>query len=254
MPSAPTRSPNGVATQQGGTLFGNYSFPFPFDQTGTIGIDFVQASDYVASDWVVTTTSGSSAVTAGNGGILVQTTAASSSDIQFNALTPAPFVITAGYPAWFGIRCKSADIVDPSFMFGLVAVGSGAAMTSTDGIYFTKAAGASVLVLNISNSSTTTTVACPGTLVNNTFFTAGFYYDGNSNGQIAAFNTAGNTEPNLSAKAYKAVGGYRVGWTNTLTNLPTAALTLGFGVKADASSARTLTTDWIFAAVDSSRN
>jgi hypothetical protein len=252
MPSAPTHSPNGLSTQQSKTLFGNLPVPFKMAQTCYFENDFVKGTDYTAADWTTTTTSGSNALTAGNGGWVLLTSAASTNDIQHMAATPAPFLLTQGYPFWFGMRFKSADIVDPAFIMGLEVVGG--TFTPTAGVYLTKAAAGTSLNLVMRNASTSTTTVVPGTLANGTFYTAGFYYNGNSNGEITGFCTAGNQEPNLASKAYASVGGYAVGRSADMTNFPTVALTPAFGVKADTTVARTLTVDWIIAAVASSRN
>ena len=244
--------PHGISNNQQFTLFGDFPTPFPSNYAALFFLDFIKGTDYTAADWTVTATTGTTALTAGNGGWLLQTTAASQNDIQHNQLTPAPFAITAGYPAWFAMRFKSADIVDPSHIFGLEVAGG--SFTPTDGVYFTKAAGASTLNLVIRGSSTSTTVAVPGTLANATFYTVGWYYDGNAIPTIYAFNTAGNTYPNAASGALKSVGGYEVTSTQTMTNLPTAALSPAFGVKADTSSARTLTIDWVMAGVGQQRN
>lgn len=242
--------PGGWATQLSDTLFGDLAVQMP---AGPIPSYFNDFFTYAAGDWTVTTSTGSSALVAAQGGTIVLTTAASNSDIQANWLNPAPFVITAGYPAWFGIRFAISSLT-PACGFGLCPTNSAAA--PINGIYLTKAAAASALVLNVEKASTNTTLTIPGTLVAATTYTVGWYYNGDpQNGAIKVFSTVNNTQPNIGAQVPPAVGGFAVSSQTTLTNLPIVGLAPGFWIKNGASdaAAHTLTIDWVEAAVMGSR-
>lgn len=248
----PTRYQSGVATSPREYLYGNYPAPTP----PRIYEYFNDFSVYAAADWTVTSTStGTSALAAGNGGLLVQTTAASNNDIQANQLTVTSFAFAGGQQVWFNINVALSDATASLFLAGLA--NDFATMAPTDGVYFSKAAASTTLNLILRKSSTSTTIAI-GTMANATSYSLGFYYNGNPNATLFAYSSIGLASNVAYGQPYypggiivAAAGATPAGFsapTNPLTNLPTAALTMGFGVKAGAAAIKTSTVDYVLAA------
>lgn len=225
----PTRFPNGISTAKLNTNLGNLPVPDPTEVFG----DFNDFITYAAGDWTVTATTGTSALQAGAGGQILQTSAATASDIQHNLRNPGNFSFTSANQVWGYFRFQLADATGPALIMGLQA--GGTAFAPTDGLYFTKAAGATTVTMNIRKSSTSTTITNIATLANSTFVELGYYYNGKDT-------------------VYVFVNETLVAATTTLTNLPTATtLALGFGVQQGGTGAKTMVTDFVYASTDGSR-
>jgi len=225
----PVRYPKGISNQPSFSPLGDFPIPSPLAAHIYIN-DF---DDYHAGEWTVTTTTGTTARLAFNGGALIQTTAATLNDIQSNVKNPASFTPVAGH--------------DCTLQVGLQT--GGTFLAPTDGIYFTKAAAATSVNLVIRAASVSTTVPIPTfAFANATNAMLAFYYDGK---QITAWASNSpstgvpvtNPGTTNSPSVYTATTG-----TQTLTNLPTANLSIGFGLSAGSAAARTMTTDYILAA------
>ena len=239
----PVRFTKGVSNQPSFSPLGDFPIPSPLAAHIYIN-DF---DDYHAGEWTVTTTTGTTARLAFNGGALIQTTAATLNDIQSNVKNPASFTPVAGQGVWFMWRGQLANASDCTFQVGLQT--GGTFLAPTDGIYFTKAAAATSVNLVIRAASVSTTVPIPTfAFANATNAMLAFYYDGK---QITAWASNSpstgvpvtNPGTTNSPSVYTATTG-----TQTLTNLPTANLSIGFGLSAGSANARTMTTDYILAA------
>jgi Ice-binding-like len=174
--------------------------------------------------------------------------------VGYNAFnfTPATASVN-GLQTWFEARVKlDATVANPDYILGLTkGPFSTTYADATDGVYFTKATGASLWSFNLKSAATgnTTTVTIPNTLpVNGATVDLAYYFDGKGMFFIY-FNkvcvaTYGNNPSSLSG----SLG-------SLLTNLPgptvLLAPTLG---NAYHTAPATLLVDCILAAVDTTRN
>ncbi len=242
----PTRFIHGVNNLPPSHPLANIPLPFPLYNQNYFN-DF---NTYAAGDWTVTASTGSSALAAGNGGLIVQTTSNTPTDIQHNLKNPAAFAITAGQEAWFVWRGKVDTVNNSSWQIGLQA--GGTALAPTDGIYFTKAAAATTVVLNVRKSSTSSTVSMGSGLVlaDNTYVVLAWYYNPRNGGSVTAF--AGTS---TDADFFNSISAYysSIQSITDMTNLPTVNLAVSFGLRTDSANTRALTTDYIGAAVNLTR-
>jgi hypothetical protein len=241
--SPPARFPSGTSTSPIGYLFGNYPFRTPF-RLNEFYTDF---NTYNASDWTVTAgSSGTAALIDANGGALALTTALTNNDIQGIQLVKKSFAFTANSQVWFSINVSLTHATEPAFMAGLGS--SFTALTPTDGVYFSKAAGSATLNCVIRAASTSTTLTV-GTMVDATNYTFGYYYDGKPLPTLSVFSTIPYAGSNTALAPTYFTGGEAIvatassvpGATNTLANLPpgTTLLTAGASVKAGAAATYT---------------
>lgn len=240
--AAPTRFPNGISTQAVGTQLGMYPLPDPTE----VAEDFEDFFQYVAGDWTVTntTTHQTIGLVAGANG-LVSTVGGGTSvtndigAIQANPLNfniPVNSVSSSLPPtnqAWFYCAFKATNAANDLLLIGNAS--SIATLAPTDGIYFTKAAGASTIQFVVRKSSAslaataystgTTTVA---TLTSGTFIELGWYYDGKGNIDVFV---------NEAKVCSVDVG---VGSGTVAATFPQAVnLGMGFGCKAAATAPTT---------------
>jgi hypothetical protein len=258
MPLVPQRARNGINTgSRPGDLFGDYQWPAPIDQY-EYRTDF---STYAAGDWTVATTNSStSALTAGNGGLLIQTTGATSTNYHSNYLASTSFAFTPGYRTWFWINVKLSDVATHClWQAGLVDTLSTNAVP-THGVYFSKPDASAAVTLVLNKNTTKTTIAV-GTMVIATAHTLGYYYDGKQTPTLYIYssigmtaNTAFGLDPVYGGRPVVAAGVNAVSG-NLLTNLPltTTGLTVGFGLTAGESVAKTATYDYVGAAMQVAR-
>src|SRR6266576_815825 len=131
--SPPLRYPSGGSTSPDHYALGNYTFRTPM----RLNEYFSDFNTYAAGDWTVTAVGGgSSALSDANGGKLVVTSGASLNDIQGNQLTKKTFAFTTGSQVWFSINVALTNATNGAFMAGLG--NTFAALTPTDGVYFSK--------------------------------------------------------------------------------------------------------------------
>lgn len=226
---ATTNLIDGVTNVATTTALGSYIMPDP-TSAHTWFDDF---DDYVAAEWTITETgTGTRAVGNLDGGILVITNGAVDNDANFlqwsgstNAATVETWKFESEKPLWFKARFKLSDVVESDFVMGLQITDT-TPLAVTDGLYFLKADGSATLNLLATLNSTSTTTAV-GTLVNDTYVTVGFYYDGGS--KIDVF-----------------LNDVRVG-SSVTTNLVTdEELTISFGIQNGEAVAKVLSVDYIF--------
>ena len=235
-------------------LLANYPNPMPMVSPDDFD-DFM--GTYTAADWTIQQTgAGTTADTAGNGGLILQTTTATGSDQQANVRPTAKFAFIAGNQFWFAanFQCSVANLSQVTLGVMDTLVG----LAPTDGVYFDKPSGATVLNLVIRKAGTSTTIPIYSSFAAATSYAVGFYYDGRGDPSLYAFCSANLTAPLAFGPRVPFPGGSNCATANAagpnlLTNLPTVNLKPGFGVKTGAAAAITMTTDYIFTATDAVR-
>lgn len=236
--SPPVRYPSGVSTSAPNYVYSN----FPEATPPRLNEYFTDFNNYVAGDWTVTTAgAGTTALSDGNGGLLTVTTDAGGTAVQGNELVAKSFKFTSGSQMWFSINVNfGANATQNAFMAGVS--NTFAALTPTDGVYFSKAAASTTMQAIVRGSSTSTTMTV-GTVAVNTPYTFSFYYDGKPTPTLYFYSTIGLTTPTAFGAPYYtggnqavAVASSEAGATNTLANLPTADLRGGFALKSGAAT------------------
>lgn len=183
MAGAPVRYPSGVTNEDVRHTLGNFTQPNP-NRSVIYSNDFFT---YLASDWtVVAGGAGSSvAIQAGKGGLIRNTCATSGSEcLSGNAafnFQPATSVL-AGSQTWFTTSVVlDATVANPDYAIGLMKGTLSTVNSATDGVYFTKATGATVWSLVIkATAGSTTTIALPASTVPTAsqVVNLGFYFNG----------------------------------------------------------------------------
>jgi hypothetical protein len=244
----PVRTPAGATSDQvwqplADCGAGNPAFYHTF-------FDDMDSSLSVTGVWTQTKTSaGTIANLAGDGGLGLFTTNASTplaTDIASIQLGAANFSLTAGQKLFFETRFKTSDWTNAEFVFGLIQTTT-TPFTVTDGIYFQKLTGGTVLTLNSAVGSTITSVTVPAatqTFTNNTNLDFAFYL--NRQGDILAFcddflvgflpqsGTGIVSPPNAGAVA-------RI----TAPTLTAVNLNPTFAIRSGTASSKTATLDYI---------
>lgn len=232
IPSVTTNLQNGItnvldATQQ---TLGSLVFPDP-TRCHTWFDDF---DDYVAAEWTITETgSGTRAVGNIDGGVLVITNAGSDDDanyLQWSGATSATTVETWKWEAskslWFKCRMKVSDATQSDLLMGLQITDT-TPLDASDGFYFLKSDGSTTLNLLCTKNSTSTTLSA-GTVVSDTYFTCGFWWNPVLGEMVVYFNDT------------------PVSSTTTTTNFcDDEELTISFGIQNGDGNARALSLDYI---------
>ena len=194
---------------------------------------FDDFDDYVAAEWTITETgTGTRAVGNLDGGILVITNGASDDDANFlqrsgstNAATVETWKFVAGKELWLKARFKISDATESDFVLGLQITNT-TPLAVTDGVYFLKADGSTTLNLLVTKNSTSTTTAA-ATLVDDTYVTVGFVYNGSD--KIDVF-----------------VNDVRIATSVTTNLVDDEELTLSFGIQNGEAAAKVLSLDYLF--------
>ena len=188
---------------------------------------------YAAADWTITTTeagAGDATEAVGNlaGGVLVLTNDAADNDADFLQYTKETFKFVSGKVLRFQSRFKVSDATESDFVMGLQITDT-TPLAVTDGIYFRKDDGDALLDFVVIKDSTATTITGAHTMVNDTWVTVEFYYDG-SGSDIDVF-----------------IDGVSVG-AAALTNVPDdEELTISFGIQNGEAVAKVMSVDFIHA-------
>ena len=193
---------------------------------------------YNAADWVITTTEAGAgdateALTDINGGALLITNDAADNDNDFFQKVGECFRLSSGKRAFFKARFKTSDATQSDIVFGLQVTDT-SPLDVTDGIYFLKEDGAATVDLYCRKDATTGSNKADdiATLANDTFVELAWYYDG-------------------EGTVYYAVDGVVKGsMTASSSYLPDTELTVSFGIQNGEAVAKTLTVDYVFAALE----
>jgi len=230
--SSPTRFTSGVTTALPAANLGQFGLP---DATGwhTYFNDF---DTYTVADWTITTTeagsgSATEALADEDGGVLLITNDNADNDNDFFNKVGESFLMAAGKKAFFKARFKVSDATQSDFVIGLQITDT-TPLAVTDGIYFLKADGVATLDVYCQKDATTgqTSASAITTVVDATYMTVGWYYDGKGN---LAYYVNDVHLGTLDASA---------------TYLPDTELTVSFGIQNGEAVAKTMSIDYILAA------
>jgi hypothetical protein len=182
------------------------------------------------NQWTKTATgAATAALLAGANGLLKLTNTAGGTDVVWQQKLPAAVKLATGKRAWFKIGFQLSDATNTRCIVGLQNTNADPT-AATDGVYFDKASAGLTANFLVKASSTATTTSSVATLANATQIELGFVWDGVStifvyvNGTVVAQSVA--------------------------TNLPSANLTLTFGIKNANAVANTMTVDYIVCGSD----
>lgn len=221
-----TRFPNGLTNVGVDAPFADLKMPAP-----TLFHTYFEDFDYyVAGDWTVTETdSGATqALADGDGGLLLITNTAADNDLVSLQKKGESFLFESGKRLFFEARFKVNDATESDVVIGLQITDT-TPLDVTDGVFFIKADGAATVNLLVEKNNTATTTSSVATMVDDTFITLGFYYDG-------------------STQIQYSVNGTVLG-TSVTTNLPNdEALTVTMALQNGAAAAKTMTVDYVFVA------
>ena len=180
---SPTRFTYGVSTQPKGSFAGDYPLPDPFMTGGTKGKEvYTYANDFVDlgnnASRVIVGTNSTFALTDGVNGLGILTPGAGTTASAVHRAA-ASFQFIEGKKLWCVHRIKMSSVAGNTvFYFGLTKV-SGGTLATTDRLVFSKAAASTSLnLVSTVNNTATTLVTGAATVANDTFITAGYYYDG----------------------------------------------------------------------------
>lgn len=266
---SPTRLPAGSTTDPpyGPMAESGMGNPFFYHQFSD---DFDNALGS-AGLWTVSGAGGGTiAHTPGDGGLALFTTGNVATNFESMQLPAASFVLPqgslAGKKMFFITRLQLSDVTNSAFIAGLSNTSATPFTALTDGVYFSKASGGTVLNLLTVSASTVLTWAIPTAayaLANATNIDLGFYIDRYQNinvfvgSQLVGFipqsgTGAVNAATGVSllpvvGRALQIVGpgqvagGAQVGpWTVSSANLNVL-----FGVQTSAAAAKTMTVDFV---------
>ena len=183
----PVRFTSGFTQDASFQPLGQLGMPDPFFYADYAD-DFIH---YTPGDYTVTASGGTIAVssTGGNGGRILFTTGATATNFAAIQLTAASFQYVATKKLAYLCRIQLADVTLPVVMAGLIQ-NTVTPYTVTDGIYFTKAAGSTDIVVNVVTGSTVIgTTTLTGLLTNATDIDLGFTVDRLGNILIYAGNS-----------------------------------------------------------------
>ena len=208
--------------------------PYPSDQTFYMyHNDFFT---YNSGDWTITTTeagtgTASEAVTSSAGGALLLTNAAGDNDLDFLQLKGEAFKLSTSKKAYFSARFKVSDATQSDFVMGL-QITDATPLATTDGVFFIKDDGDTNLDFIVEKDSTSTDTTAIHTMEDDTFVTVTWFID-----------------PDASKVFYSVNNAAPVSVVNT--NLPDdEELTVSFGIQNGAAAAKTMTIDYVVAAVE----
>ncbi len=188
---------------------------------------------YAAGEWTVTETgSGTKALADAHGGVLGILTGASSGDLESYNKVGEGFLLAAGKRAWFSTRLKVSEATLTDVVMGLQVTDT-TPLDVTDGIYFLKATAGTSWSFIVRKDATTGSLATASvaTCVADTYMQLGWYYDGKT-------------------KLEYYINDVRSGTVDPTNYFPDTELTIGFGVKNGEAVAKTLSIDWIYAAME----
>lgn len=246
------RSPGGIAIPMFSDVgFGTLALDHPLG--GLLGIPapwlwhtyFNDFDDLAAfngitdtASWDVTTvgTTPTFALADGENGLGLITLSNTDNDHVFYQKKGESFLYTAGKPLLFAVRFKTVEVLQCDIVAGLMITDATPLATVTDGIWFQKDDGDALIDFHVAKDSAGTDTTSVATLVNNTFISLCFAYDGGT-------------------KIRYGVNGALVG-TVALTGAPdNEELAVTFGIQAgEGTNVKTMHIDYIFASAYTGRS
>lgn len=231
--STPTRFSHGIATDIREGPLGLFGMPDPTK----IAVFFDDFMTYASGDWTATITqagagNGSVALTDAAGGALLLTNDNADNDAIFVQKVGEAFLINSSKRAFFKTRFQVSNATESDVVIGLQITDT-TPLDVTDGIYFLKADGSTSVSLVCRKDATTGSTSAAGvaTLANATWTELAWAYDGR--GELVAYAN-GAKVASIAATAF----------------LPDTELTVSFGIQNGDANARTMTVDYLFAAVE----
>ena len=234
---ATTQFRNGVSNQAAGNPLFEYPYLDPFKYYSYVNDFFM----YVAADWTITTTEAGSgaateALTSVAGGALLITNDDADNDADFFNLKGESFKYVSTKNMFFKARFKVSDATQSDIVMGLQITDT-TPLAVSDGIYFMKDDGDASLDFHVEKDSSATSNSAITTLSDDTFVTAAWHYNPNGNAGSGSFSLY--------------VDDSKVAEQTTLTNAPDdEELTVSFGIQNGAAAAKTMTIDYIIAAIE----
>lgn len=231
--SSPTRFPSGVTNVNATHPLGQYGLP---DPTKWITY-FTDFQDYVSGDFTTTRvgTTPTEALTDEAGGVLLLTTTAGATDSTFSQKKGESFLLAAGKRAIFRTRFKGSDATTSDMFCGLQITDT-TALAVSDGVYFYKPTAAATMNLYVADASSVITTSAIATMANATHVDLAWYYDGVSSVMYYVDNVLKGT--------------VNVTTTTAGDLLPATELTVSYGIQNGAAAIKTMSLDFIFAAVE----
>ena len=232
--TTPSRFPYGVTNQNKTSMYGQFKSMVPqvyhqyFDDFDT----------YLAGQWTITATgAGTTALTDADGGAILLTNAAADNDARFHQKVGEGFLPASGKKVFFETRFTVSDATQSDWVIGLQVTDT-TPLDVTDGMYFQKDDGDTNIDFYCSKDATTgrsTTTAWTTASAAATYMKLGFYFDGVR--YITLWKDGVETATvDLS--------------TTLATYLPDTELTISFGIQNGEAVAKTMTVDYIFAAME----
>lgn len=189
---------------------------------------------YTAGDWIITEVgSGTRALTAGDGGLLLVTNAAADNDGNFFQGLVGSFLPVAGKKLFFKAKFKVSDATQSDVIAGLQVIDT-TPLSVTDGIFFQKDDGDAHIDVYVRKNTTTgnTQALDVAEMADNTYSTWAFAYDG------------------VATTLFYIDDACVARLDSSSTYLPDTVLTLSFGIQNGEAVAKTMTIDYVFAAME----
>ena len=232
--SSPQRYSKGVTNVDSSKTMGQLIVPDP-TSVQVFMDDFMK---FVPGDWFITrthagSTSGAETIGDATGGVLAFYPANADDDNTFFQYKATPNVTTASEiftlestkKLWFKARLKVSDTGDSDFFIGLQSADTTPLTAPVDAVWWKSDDGDDYLDFGMYAASVSTlSETAIATIVDDTYFTVGFYWDGVDTIQYF----------------YNDV----IQGSSTAT-YPTAAMTVSFGVQNGSAAARTMSVDYI---------
>lgn len=189
---------------------------------------------------VTKTGAGTVAAADGLGGLAILTNAAANGDAVFMQRKGEAFKFAADKRMLFTARFQGSDANLSAIVMGLQITDT-TPLAVSDGFYFLKASAATTFSFIAAKASALSTTASVATLANATNIQLSFSYNGRP------FQIDGTTYYQFQF----FVNGVQTGYVNlTSANIPTEELCISFGVQNGEAVAKTMTIDYIFAALE----
>jgi hypothetical protein len=250
----PSRFPNGISNAAPWQLFAGMGVENPFFYHQYYD-DF--DVPIASTGWTVTASTGTAAEANGDGGIVVLSTTAAAANFASIQRPTSSFQPVAGKKLYFVARIQLSDVVNGAFVAGLMPAGSVTPFTApANGIWISKGASTSQIVLNVANNSVVTSTNIPLgaiTLANGVAFDVGFdVTSGSGNGTgptirgavaptlVSYVPQSGNGSANSTNRSPNVVSAAPL-----LTTLQATVLAPILAVQTGNSSVLSLTSDFV---------